>query len=60
MKTKKVKIKRQLFSVMLDEIDTQRLIDIARIKQMTKSQAFREWLKNASRSIEAAQQKEVA
>jgi len=53
MKTKKVKIKRQLFSVMLDEIDTQRLIDIARVKQLTKSQAFREWLKSAHRAIEA-------
>ena len=49
---KKNPVKKQLFSVLLDEIDTKRLENIAQSKQMTKSQAFREWLKNATRSLE--------
>ena len=51
--------KKQLFSVLLDPIDSKRLEDLAKSKQMTKSQAFREWLKNATRALEA-QQKDVA
>lgn len=58
MKVKKPK--KQLFSVLLDPVDTRRLIDIARSKQMTKSQAFREWLKNASRALESKQESEAA
>lgn len=46
------KPKKQLFSVLLDDIDSKRLADIAASKQMTKSQAFREWLKNASRALD--------
>lgn len=50
-----MKEKKQLFSVLLDPLDVRRLKDIAASKQMTKSQAFREWLKNAHRAIEAKQ-----
>lgn len=48
-------VKKQLFSVLLDPIDTKRLEDLAIAKQMTKSQAFREWLKNAHRALESKQ-----
>jgi hypothetical protein len=48
---------KTLFSVLLDPVDSRRLLDIATSKQMTKSQAFREWLKNASRALESKQEK---
>ncbi len=54
------KVKKQLFSVLLDAIDSKRLEDIAAAKQMTKSQAFREWLKNATRALEASQNRDAA
>lgn len=54
---KQSKPAKTLFSVLLDPVDSKRLVDIAESKQMTKSQAFREWLKNASRALESKQEK---
>jgi hypothetical protein len=54
-----MKEKKTLFSVLLDKTDSARLKAIAESKQMTKSQAFREWVKNASRSIAVQQDKRV-
>lgn len=56
IKTIKPRVQKQLFSVLLNEKDSVRLEYIAQSKQMTKSRAFREWLRTAARAIEAKQE----
>jgi hypothetical protein len=53
MLDKTAKIPTSLFSVQLDKEDAQRLAEIAAAKKTTKAGAFRDWLKNAHRAIEA-------
>ena len=55
-----MKDQRRLFSVLLDPADFKRLEVIAAAKETTKSRAFREWLRNASRAIEAKQEQNAA